>query len=95
MGHPPYTPNYPYFDRKMGTFGEIDSADTRAGKFPLASMGAERSVPRARTWEQGPLSVLAEFFFPVIVIINFVFSGVITSQRTIRRNTLTILCFRI
>ena len=28
-----------YFDRKIGKFGEIDSADMRAEKFPLASMG--------------------------------------------------------
>ena len=28
-----------YFDQKMGKFGEIDSADTRAGKFPLVPMG--------------------------------------------------------
>ena len=39
FGGSPFTPNYPYFDPKMGKFGEIDSADTRAGKFPLASMG--------------------------------------------------------
>ena len=39
MGNPPYTPNKPYFDRKMGKFCEIDSADTRAGKFPLVAMG--------------------------------------------------------
>ena len=44
----------------MGKFGEIHSADTRAGKFPLVSMGAERSVPRARTRERGPPSALAE-----------------------------------
>ena len=39
MGDSPYIPNQPYFDRKMGKFGEIDFADMRAGKFPLASMG--------------------------------------------------------
>ena len=52
----------------MGKFGEIDSADTRAGKFPLASMGAERSVPRARTWERGPPSALAEIFHWILNI---------------------------
>ena len=44
----------------MGKFGEIDSADTCAGKFPLASMGAEQRVSRAQTQEQGPPSMLAE-----------------------------------
>ena len=44
----------------MGKFGEIDSADMRAGKFLLVPMGAEQSVPRARTRERGPPSALAE-----------------------------------
>ena len=44
----------------MGKFGEIDSADMHAGKFPLVPMGAERRVPRAQTREQGPPSALAE-----------------------------------
>ena len=49
----------------MGKFGEIDSADTRAGKFPLLSLGAERSVPRART----PIGASGNFFslFSLIV----------------------------
>ena len=29
----------PYFDREMGKFGEINSADTRAERFPLLPMG--------------------------------------------------------
>ena len=45
----------------MGKFGEINSADTHAGKFPLVPMGAEQRVPRAQTREQGPPSALAEF----------------------------------
>ena len=55
----------------MGKFGEIDSADTRAEKFPLVSMGPERSVPRARTRERGPPSALAEIF-PVIFYASLV-----------------------
>ena len=47
----------------MGKFGEINSADTRAGKFPLVPMGAERRVLRARTWERGPPSALVEFWY--------------------------------
>ena len=35
FGESPVHPQLPYFDWKMGKFGEIDSADTRAGKFPL------------------------------------------------------------
>ena len=32
-------PINPYFYQKMGKIGEIDSADTCAGKFPLVPMG--------------------------------------------------------
>ena len=46
----------------LGEMFEGNSADTHAGKFPLVPMGAERSVPRARTWERGPPSALAEYF---------------------------------
>ena len=45
----------------MGKFGEIDSADTHAGKFLLMPMGGGRRVPHARTWERGPPLALAEF----------------------------------
>ena len=60
----------------MGKFGEIDSADTHAGKFPLVSMGAERRVPRARTRERGPPSALAELslfndkVYPTLIILD-------------------------
>ena len=54
----------------MGKFGEINSADTRSGKFPLVPMGAERRVLRARTPEQGPQSALAEFYNITPVIMN-------------------------
>ena len=37
------------------------SADTHAGKFPLASMGVEWRVSCAQTRERGPPSALAEF----------------------------------
>ena len=44
----------------LGEMFEGNSADTRAGKFPLVPMGAERRVPHARTRERGPPSALAE-----------------------------------
>ena len=34
-----WDPPKPYFDWKMGKFDEIDSAETRAGKFPLVPIG--------------------------------------------------------
>ena len=49
----------------LGEMFAGDSADTRAGKFLLAPMGAEQSVPRARTRERGPPSALAEIFLHI------------------------------
>ena len=42
------TPNYTYFDRKMGKFGEIDSADTCAGKFSSSVDGGLSRGSRVR-----------------------------------------------
>ena len=38
-GIPPTHPLNPILTIKWESFGEIDSAETRAGKFPLVSMG--------------------------------------------------------
>ena len=38
----------------LGEMFEGDSADMFAGKFPLVSMGVERTVSRAQTREGGP-----------------------------------------
>ena len=38
----------------FGEMSEGDSADTWAGKFPLMSMGAERTVKRAQTVSENP-----------------------------------------
>ena len=51
----------------MRKFGEIDSADTRAGKSLLVPMGAERKVPRAQTRERRPPSALVEIQHVFIV----------------------------
>ena len=45
---------------------ECHSADMRAGKFPLALMGAERRVSRAPTRERGPPSALAEINHKIV-----------------------------
>ena len=45
----------------LGEMFEGDSADMRAGKFPLVPMEAERRVPRVLTRKRGPPSALAEF----------------------------------
>ncbi len=49
-------PNEPYFERKIGKFGEIDSADTCAGKFPLVPMGG---------WAEGPACADMEARTPI------------------------------
>ena len=41
-----------------------------AGKFLLVSMGAERRVSRAHTWERGPPSALAEIFHLFCLIVK-------------------------
>ena len=38
----------------LGEMFEGDSADTCAGKFPLVSMGGERTVKRAQTGSEDP-----------------------------------------
>ena len=39
FGESPLHPQLTLFGPENGKFGEIDSADTRAGKFPLVPMG--------------------------------------------------------
>ena len=48
----------------MGKFGEINSADTRAGKFPLVPMGGLSRGSRVRGHgSEDPLSALAEIIY--------------------------------
>ena len=56
----------------MGKFGEIDSADMRAGKFPLAPMGVlawgpPQAHPKSQFWadkSQNGLFTPVEFLLP-------------------------------
>ena len=46
--------------KQLGEMFEGDSADMRAEKFPLLSMGAEWRVSRAQTQERGPSLAIVE-----------------------------------
>ena len=60
----------------MGKFGEIDSAEN----FRQRRWGAERSVPRARTWERGPPLAQAEILTFVLIPVSHAWHRVLKPE---------------